>query len=250
MAVYGRKELSRMSIYHMKRLIDTFTAAGHPSIGFIACDEEDQGEYAKSLGIEYFRVPNKPLGVKFSKMFTHALFKETDYVCWVGSNNLHSDEYIQKCIDTLSGDKKVTFGTNKFLVANVSKEHQKTCVFHTRHAMHLCSSMQFYLNYSLSRAVNFRHIYAPDQKFNFDGKINEAIVDKWNVSVVHRISSGDTDCLDLKNSENIHSYESYMKHSPHTYPNGPTRDELGDIYPEIKLLDEGYFDSAPDKTAG
>lgn len=249
MAVYGRKKLTRMSIYHMKRVMGEFESRGHSTSGFICCNEDDQGSYAESLGIEYFKVPNKPLGIKFSKMFNHALFKETDYICWMGSNNVHSEDYIQKCIEKIEGPKVVSFGCKKFLVAHADPLKRKTCVFRTRTDFHVCSSMQFYLNYSISNAVNFRTIYAPDQTHNFDGKINHALVDKWGDGVVETISSKEDDCLDIKDETNIHSYDSYIKKAPDIYPFGPSRSVLSKIYPEIKLLDEGYFDLVPDKSA-
>jgi hypothetical protein len=250
MLYHKRPELTRMSMWHMAKVVKMFNEAGHRSQGIVigcASCEPKQKEYAEKLGLEHLDKSNTPLSKKFSFAFTSALMKETDYICWLGSNNIHSDGFWEKCIKTLEGSKQVTFGSNKFCVMHSDPKIQETCVFKTRQDIHLCSSGQFYLNYSLSNAVNFRSVYAENQTCNFDGKINEAFESKWNASVVKRISSEPNDCFDIKDSTNIHSYESYMRKSPQVYPRYKNRSELVEEYEEFKLLDLGYFSLKTDK---
>ena len=233
MLYHGRPELTRMSMWHMAKTIKKFSEAGHKSIGIVVGDDLKQADYAESLGLEHMYMANDPLNKKFSFAWTQALLKETDYLCWLGSNNLHSDEYWDKCIKVLSGKKRVSFGTNKFSIVHASKDVEPTCTFNTRKAIHLCSAGQFYLNWSLSNAVNFRSIYHEGQKFNFDGKVNKAIANKWGNKVIETISSEPSDCLDIKNEENIHSYDSYMRKRDSTYPVYKDRSELLDQFEEL-----------------
>lgn len=250
MIYHKRPELTRMSLWHMAKAIKMFNDAGHKAKGIaIGCGtcEPKTKKYAEDLGIEHLEKQNNPLGKKFSFAFTQALLKETDYICWVGSNNFHSNDYWNHCIKIMGGQKEVTFGSNRFCIVSSDPEKQDTCVFKTREKMHLCSSGQFYLNFSLSRAVNFRSIYADNQTCNFDGKINEAISRQWNQKVIKTIRSEENDCFDVKNAENIHSYESYIKKRGTTYPPHKDRKDLVEEYEEMKLLDLGYFSPSCDK---
>jgi len=241
MLYHGRPELTRMSMWHMAKTIKKFSEAGHKSIGIVVGDDLKQADYAESLGLEHMYMANDPLDKKFSFTWTQALLKETDYVCWLGSNNLHSDRYWNKCIAVLEGPKEVSFGTNKFSIVHASKGVEPTCTFTTRKNIHLCSSGQFYLNWSLSNAVNFRSVYAEGQKFNFDGKINQALAGKWGDGVIKTISSDPSDCLDIKNDENIHSYQSYVRKRGKAYPAYKDRSKLVEKFEELKMLDNGQF---------
>ena len=241
MLYHGRPELTRMSMWHMAKTIKKFSEAGHKSIGIVVGDDLKQADYAESLGLEHMYMANDPLDKKFSFTWTHALLKETDYVCWLGSNNLHSDRYWNKCIKVLEGDKQVSFGSNKFSIVHASKGVEPTCTFTTRKNIHLCSAGQFYLNWSLSNAVNFRSVYAEGQKFNFDGKINQALAGKWGDGVIKTISSDPSDCLDVKNDENIHSYQSYVRKRGKAYPAYKDRSKLVEMFEELKMLDNGQF---------
>jgi hypothetical protein len=225
----------------MAKTIKKFSEAGHKSIGIVVGDDLKQADYAESLGLEHMYMANDPLDKKFSFTWTQALLKETDYVCWLGSNNLHSDRYWNKCIAVLEGPKEVSFGTNKFSIVHASKGVEPTCTFTTRKNIHLCSSGQFYLNWSLSNAVNFRSVYAEGQKFNFDGKINQALAGKWGDGVIKTISSDPSDCLDIKNDENIHSYQSYVRKRGKAYPAYKDRSKLVEKFEELKMLDNGQF---------
>lgn len=225
----------------MAKTIKKFSEAGHKSVGIVVGDDLKQADYAESLGLEHMYMANDPLDKKFSFTWTQALLKETDYVCWLGSNNLHSDAYWNKCIKVLEGEKQVSFGSNKFSIVHASKGVEPTCTFTTRKNIHLCSAGQFYLNWSLSNAVNFRSVYAEGQKFNFDGKINQALAGKWGNGVIKTISSDPSDCLDIKNDENIHSYQSYVRKRGKAYPAYKDRSKLVEKFEELKMLDNGQF---------
>ena len=243
MLYHNRPELTRMSMWHMAKVIKRFNKAGHMSVGMVVGDDLKQAEYAESLGLEHVYMANDPLHKKFSNTWQLALLKETDYVCWLGSNNIHSDAYWSKCLKVLEGPKEVSFGSNKFSIVHASKDVQPTCTFKTRKDIHLCSAGQFYLNWSLSNAVNFRSIYTEGQTFNFDGKINQALVAKWGNEIIKTISSEPSDCLDIKNEENIHSYQSYMRKRNSAYPAYKDRSKLLDIFEELRMLDNGQFKS-------
>ena len=241
MLYHGRPELTRMSMYHMAKTIKKFNSAGHKSVGIVIGDHGPEAEYAESLGLEHMYYPNDALDKKFSFAWIQSLLKETEYICWLGSNNLHSEEYWDKCISTLEGQKQVSFGSDKFSIVHSSRDIQETCTFKTRKKRHLCSAGQFYLTYSLDRAVNFRTIFSPGQHFNFDGVINNAFCEKWDESVIKKISSEPSDCLDVKDAENIHSYSSYIKKRGDVYPAYKDREDLLEDFEELKMLDEGQF---------
>jgi len=237
-------------MWHMAKVIKMFNEAGHKAQGIVigcAGCEPKQKEYSEKLGLEYFDKKNTPLSSKFAFAYTQALLKETDYVCKLDSNNFNSNRYWQKCIEALKGEKMVTFGTNRFTIVSSDEKQEKTCVFKTRKSIHLCNSGQFYLNWSLSQAVNFRSVYTKGQRANFDGVINETITAKWGESVVKTISSSATDCFDVKDGTDIHSYESYIRRRPDVYPAFKDRSVLVEEYEELKLLDLGYFKTSCDK---
>lgn len=242
MLYHNRPEVTRMSMWHMKKVIDRFNAAGHKAMGVVFGNEDEQKRYAEFLGLEHITIANSPLSRKFEAAYTNALWKDTEYICKVDSNNFNDFSYWDKCIETVGGIKLVSFGTNRFTVVSADKNVQPTCVFKTRQKKHLCNSGQFYLTYSLKQAVNFSNIYPEGITHNFDGRINDAIVKKWNDdNNIHTISSNPQDCFDVKDGTDIHSYASYIKKSPDTYPRYDKRSELTKRYRELTLLDQGFF---------
>lgn len=251
MLLHGREELARMSMYHMARVIKKFNDAGHKCHGIVFGDaiaEPDQFKYALDLGLIPYHIINDPLYLKFRFAWRTALLQQTEYVCKMDSNNVNSEDYWDRCLEKLGGKRVVTFGTPHFIVSSKSIKESKTKVFTTRQHKHLCNSGQFYLRYSLEKVIDFNNLYKKDQGQNFDGVINDKINNEWGDSVTHRLTPvAFTDCLDIKDGTDIHSYDSYA--SKPNYPSGPPRHELGSIYPEIKLLDEGYFALAHDKSA-
>lgn len=242
MLYHKRPEITRMSMWHMKKVIDRFNAAGHKAQGIVFGDEEDQKRYAEFLGLEHINLPNDPLPDKFEKAYTHAIWKGTEYICKVDSNNFNSFDYWDKCIEFMKGQKVVSFGTNKFTIVSFDRDTEDTCVFITRQKKHLCNSGQFYLTYSLKQAVNFKTVYEKKIGHNFDGRINDAFVKKWgDQGVPTCISSKPEDCFDIKDGTDIHSYNSYMSRSPRVYPRYHERSKLVLDYKELKLLDQGFF---------
>jgi len=242
MLYHKRPEITRMSMWHMKKVIDRFNAAGHKAHGIVFGDEEDQKRYADFLGLDHMRINNEPLGLKFSFAFDAALYSNSDYICGLGSNNFNDYRYWDLCIESMGKQKKVSFGSNRFTIVHADNKYQDTCVFKTRQKQHLCSSGQFYLTYSMVNAMKFRDLYTPNQTHNFDGRINDALIKKWgDDGCPITISSEPFDCFDVKDGTNIHSYNSYIKRSPRVYPKYSPRKQLVKKYKELRLLDQGFF---------
>jgi hypothetical protein len=244
MTYHKRPELTRMSMFHMASVIKKFNDAGSPAQGIVVGEEQTQKDYAESLGLEHIWHANLPLTNKFRSCFAEALKKETDYVCWMGSNNLHSPEYIDKCIEMMKGSLVPTFGTTKFVIMSVDKDKQETCVFNTR-SYHLVSSGQFYCSYTLHKSIDFKTVYGANQTCDFDGTLNDTIAKKWNPSgknikqTILPISSEPEDCLDIKDGSDIHSYKSYIIRK--NYPRHLSRDEMYEKYEELQMLERGDF---------
>lgn len=244
MTHHGRPELTRMSLYHMAKTIELFKEAGVFAQGIVVGEEQIQKDYAESQGLEYVWHANLPLSNKFRSCFSEALKKETDYVCWMGSNNLHSTEYLDKCIEMMKGPLVPTFGTSRFVVMSVDKDKQETCVFNTRR-YHLVSSGQFYCGYTLRKSIDFKTVYGANQTHDFDGTINDTIARKWcqgksgTKDVIQCISSEPEDCLDIKDGNDMHGYESYIIRE--NYPRHLSRDEMYEKYEELQMLERGDF---------
>ena len=60
MLYHGRPELTRMSMWHMAKVIKKFNKAGHQSVGIVVGDDLKQSEYAESLGLEHMYMANDP----------------------------------------------------------------------------------------------------------------------------------------------------------------------------------------------
>ena len=80
MLYHKRPELTRMSMWHMAKVIKMFNEAGHKAQGIVIGDDPIQKKYAESLGIEHIHKPNEPLYQKFASGYQYALLKETDFV--------------------------------------------------------------------------------------------------------------------------------------------------------------------------
>ena len=168
-----------------------------------------------------------------------AIHEQKDYICWLGSNNVHSQEYWEKCKNRLRGNKCATFGSNKFVVMSADPTKNETCVFNTR-KKYLVSSGQFFLTYSVENSVDLFKVYKKDQTFDFDGKLLEQMVSEWGWSIVERISEEAEDCIDVKLDMNIHSYESYIGRSE--YPRWDSNLVIAARYPRIYELMNGDYD--------
>ena len=86
-----------------------------------------------------------------------------------------------------------------------------------------------------------RDRYSEGQTFNFDGKVNKALTNKWGADVIKTISSEPDDCFDIKDSQNIHSYQSYIRKRGSVYPAYEDRSKLLERFEELKMLDAGQF---------
>jgi hypothetical protein len=82
-------------------------------------------------------------------------------------------------------------------------------------------------------------VYDREQTFNFDGKILDAMTDKWGKDIIELVTHDEEDCLDIKNSVNIHSYQSYMNRSH--YPRYESKDVLRHRHPSFDLYLRGVF---------
>jgi len=228
-----------MSISHMSDVIEDFKKDGFEATGIVIGDDKRQEEFCSDRGIKHYMYPNDPLSYKFQFSWLTSIHAQKDYICWMGSNNLHSQEYWDKCKEKLSGKKTATFGSNKFVVMSTDPNKDETCVFNTR-GKYLVSSGQFFLTYSLENSVDLFKVYNKDQTFDFDGKILEEMTNKWGWDIIDLISEDPEDCLDIKDDLNIHSYESYI--SKTIYPRYLKRSELIKKYVRLQELIQGKYD--------
>lgn len=239
MVYHRRYSLTRMSLHHMVDTIKSFNDDGFNSIGVVIGNDPRQAKFCDEHGIEHHFYPNDPLSQKFQFAWLTCIHKQKDYICWLGSNNVHSKEYFEKCKERISKNKCATFGSNKFVVMNMDPDINETCVFNTR-GKYLVSSGQFFLTYTLENSVDLLGMYSKNQTFDFDGCIIRQITDKWGWSVVERISSDPEDCIDVKDSDNIHSYESYI--SRPQYPRWDSNLIVASNHLRIQELMDGDYE--------
>jgi len=230
MLYYGRKPVTRMSFYHLRKTLDLFNSLGVDAEAVVIGDEPDQQELAEALGFKHVWVENKPLNKKMMAGFQAAVDQGRDYVCWLGSNNVHDPEYFKDCIDML-GSRYSYFGGDNFLVIGDNRED--TYRFRTK-GIHLCSSGQFYKTEALSGSINF------DDKMsqNFDGKINKAIYVKDKKNCVFKVSGTGYNCVDVKTGGDLHAFSKYAK-TP--YISDTTRQSVLDKFEEVQMLFDGEF---------
>ena len=223
----------------MVDVIDSFKKDGFDAVGIVIGDDERQAEFCKEHGLDHYHHDNNPLSYKFQFAWMKAIHKQKDYVCWLGSNNVHSDEYWEKCKARIKENKCATFGSNKFVVMSADKSKNKTCVFNTR-GKYLVSSGQFFLTYSLENSVDLFKMYKRDQTFDFDGKILEQMTYKWGWDIVENISDDPESCIDVKDDVNIHSYDSYINSGQ--YPEWDSNLVIAARYRRIDELMNGDYD--------
>jgi hypothetical protein len=219
--------------------IKSFNEDGFDSIGVVIGDDPRQAKFCEENGLEHHFYPNDPLSFKFQFAWMTCIHKQKDYICWLGSNNVHSKSYFDKCKKRLSKNKCATFGSNKFVVMSQDPQVNETCVFNTR-GNYLVSSGQFFLTYTLENSIDILGMYDKSTRFDFDGKILREITNKWGWSVVELISSDPEDCIDVKNDENIHSYESYINRDQ--YPRWDSNLIVSSRYPRIQELMNGDYE--------
>ena len=239
MVYHKRFSLTRMSLHHMVDVIEDFRNSGFECSGIVIGDDPRQAKFCSDNGLKHYDYPNDPLSYKFQFAWLSAIHDQKDYICWLGSNNVHSQEYWDKCKDRIRDNKCATFGGNKFVVMSSDPEKNETCVFNTR-GKYLVSSGQFFLTYSLENSVDLLKMYKKDQTFDFDGKILEQMTSKWGWGIVENISEDPESCIDVKDGMNIHSYESYISRSQ--YPRWDSNLVIAARYPRIHELMNGDYD--------
>lgn len=239
MVYHDRPSLTKMSIDDMYAAMRYLSDEGHTVDAIVIGDSYNVAAYCQRLGVRHEMFENRPVSDKFSYAWLRAVQARCDYIAWWGSNNVHGAGYIAECNEMLFGRKVATFGTKNCVIASVAEGCEETCVF-TPRDHYLISSGQFFLSYSIENSVNLLTVYDFDQTFNFDGKILDAMTDKWGVGIVETVTYDEEDCVDLKNDVNIHSYESYMKMSH--YPRWAMREELRFRHPSLDLYLSGSFD--------
>lgn len=223
----------------MVDVIQDFEKSGFECSGIVIGDDERQAEFCDQNGLVHYHHVNDPLSYKFQFAWMKAIHEQKDYICWLGSNNIHSQQYWDACKERIRGNKCATFGSNKFVVMSSDSEKNETCVFNTR-GKYLVSSGQFFLTYSLENSVDLLKVYKKDQTFDFDGKLLEQMTSKWGWGIVENISDDPESCIDVKDEMNIHSYESYIK-EPH-YPRWDSNLEIASKHPRIHELMNGEYE--------
>lgn len=237
MLYYKRPELTRMSMWHMAKTLKRFREAGHECEGIVIGSDRKQQEYAESLGLEHIHQSNDPLARKFLRAFKEAIAKEKDYVCKVDSNNVHSDDFWDKCIEHLKEPRK-TFGTQNFTIVD-SRDRTKEGVVWVANSYQTCNSGQFYNTKFLKLSAHGFHIkfFPSHMTRKFDALVNRAMRNKYR-SCFSYVDRHFLDCIDVKSDTDIHKYDSYAKHRrlERIKP-----EEIFDHFEELKLLQDGYF---------
>jgi hypothetical protein len=237
MVYHDRPALTKMSIDDMVCAMQFLRNEGHTVQALVIGDSYNIASFCHEVGVRHEMFANKPIADKFSYAWLRAVQAHCDYIAWWGSNNVHSAGYLAECNEVLWGKRVATFGTNNCVI--VSADTQKeTCVFRPRDH-YLISSGQFFLTHSIQNSVNPLTVYDREQTFNFDGKILDAMTDKWGKDIIELVTHDEEDCLDIKNSVNIHSYQSYMNRSH--YPRYESKDVLRHRHPSFDLYLRGVF---------
>lgn len=241
MLYHKRPEVTRMSLWHMAKVIKKFKEAGHECEGIVIGSEPEQKAYCEDLGLEHVDFPNNPLNEKFKKAWVEALARKKDYICWLGSNNVHSDSFWDKCLEKISGSAIPSFGTKNFTIVDADKANQKTMKW-TRRRYHVCSCGQFFYSKTIRKTVDMNTIFERDVNKNknrdFDGSLNKALTDRWGADTIQTIDSEGLDCIDVKTGEDIHAFDRYKNGR---YPQEYTRDEIFQKFEELQMLEEGAF---------
>lgn len=239
MVYHERPRLTKMAVDHMADVVDVFREQGCDAVGIVIGDSPVICRFARERGLMHEHFPNEPLSSKFTYAWVRAAQTQKDYICWLGSNNIHSDGYWATALEMLHGPKVATFGTRNCVIMSTDKSKPETCVF-TPRDHYLISSGQFFLRYSFVNSVNVLTVYDHNQTFNFDGKVMDCMTDKWGKGIIEVVSFDEEDCIDIKDNYNIHSYESYMKVAH--YPRYENANTIVPRFPRLKLLMSGYYD--------
>ena len=236
MIYYDRKPVTRMSFYHMRKVMDMYQEMGVECEAMVFGDEEDQRELATALGFKHFDVPNKPLGSKFNFAIKTCCAAGKDFVCWLGSNNVHDYDYMRECAEIMQ-QGKVSFGSKHFIIC--TDEHNRVKRFTCR-GINVCSSGQF-INTSTLRGVNK---FGPKVKHNFDGMINAHLEALSGKNCIEGVRGNEFNCVDIKSFGDLHTYNRYSnKYSE------ATRQDIEDRFEEVKMYLNGDFNEENYRTS-
>ena len=236
MVYHRRPNVTRMAIDHMDDVIRLFRQEGLDAEGIVIGNSKPIARFCRELEITHLDFPNDPISNKLTYAWLMAVQSDNDYMCWLGSNNLHGDGYWALAIEKIKGHKVATFGTRNCVIISADPENERTCLFHPKEG-YLISSGQFFLTYSFRQAVNVLTVYDLDQQFNFDGKILDCFTDMWGSQIVEELTFDEEDCLDIKTDYNIHSFESYIG----LYPEYVQSRLIAPRFPRLKMLMSGYY---------
>lgn len=244
MVYHRRPEITRMAIYHMAKVLKKFSDAGHECSSFVVGDEDDQETYCNKLGLNHVRFKNDPLPDKFKYAWSCAIQDNKDYICWLGSNNVHSDDFWNKCLERISGKAIPTFGTKNFTIVDNDFSNQKTLTW-TRRKYAFCSSGQFFYTTTIKKCVKLDQVFNRSantvDKKDFDGSINKAIHSKYGADDVFiSLDSHPLDCIDVKTNFDMHPFKDYDKGA---LPQRYTRDEVFGLFEELQMLEKREFRS-------
>lgn len=210
MVYHGRPALTKMSIDDMYHAMRAIEGQGHKVRGLVIGSSYEIANFCNDLGIRHEMFENKPLSNKFTYAFLRAVQNRCEYICWYGSNNVHSVGYWYKCGQTLWGKRLATFGTRNCVIMSTDDLFPETYLFHPSEG-YLISSGQFFLTDTLINTVNLLTLFRPEQTYSFDGSIMDSLFKRWGKDIVTVVEDSEEDCIDVKGNENIHSYESYAK---------------------------------------
>ena len=232
MVYYGRPALTKMSIDDMRHAMDAIKAQGHDVRGLVVGDSYEIANFCSDLGIRHEMFENKPLSDKFTYAFLRAIQARCEYICWYGSNNVHSVGYWYECGQTMWGKRLATFGTRNCVIMSTDDRLPETYLFHPSEG-YLISSGQFFLTDTLINTINLLTLFHYSQTFAFDGSVMDALFDRWGKDIVTVVEDSEEDCIDIKGDENIHSFESYAKSG---YLQLEDRDEIMVRHPRLQNL--------------
>lgn len=232
MLYHGRPELTKMSLLHLSNTAWLFEDEGFRVKTMVVGDSKEIRGYCEDHGLHHETFKNYPLAHKMTYAWIRAMQQNTDYICWLGSNNVHGQGYWEVCMNRLNSNLCATFGTRNCVITSTKAGEDKTYLFHPSEG-YLISAGQFFLRHSLYHSVNFLTVFDDDQTFAFDGSILDAMTSKWGQDIIEVVSFDEEDCLDIKGDENIHSYESYANAGYREYIN---RDELRGRHFEFSQL--------------
>lgn len=239
MVYHDRPALTKMSIDDMAGAMQYFRGEGHEVTAVVIGDSYNVASQCHLYGIRHEMFDNDPVSNKFSYAWMRAVQEDCDYIAWWGSNNVHGAGYLAECNEVLNGNKVFTFGTRNCVIMSSNPKEYETCVFVPQEG-YLISSGQFFLTHAIKNSVNVLTVYDRDQKFNFDGKILDCMTRKWGQGIVKVVTHDEEDCIDVKNSVNIHSYKSYM--DVKRYRRYTSSHEISLRHPSLGCYFAGQFD--------